>query len=761
MNVPSPFQQREAGGTDAKSMLPGGAAPIKVGAQPVVGPMTPIPAPTPLAPRAPATPAPLVAPAPGAGPVAAPPATPQMVPAYLAKAMQKQQEKLAAEHAMVPAPAVGAPATPAAPVAPVAPVAATPEPAPAPERAAAPVAPTNTTAAVTTEAAGTTTTAPTNTTTATPAQVTPPTDPSLVVVATDTPEQASQKTAAQKTQDALIAKYTEYANAKEDPAFVAQYNKLLIDSAIQNQAAIDATKRAIASNPDLAGQPAGDAMLGLKAIQLGSNLSDLKATLSVEGAKAVADLNKYGLEGLYKLNQDKMSQDDKDVLAYGQVLDRMISSGASDEDLRAYYDKTIKPLLGGKDISFDQFRSPAERQALIAGVQTDGLSQMRDALDRGDTPGALQALEAAYSPARQTELGKSLIGSTDVATINKWLKDAGYDAITTAADLIGREDDVFIAQQISQGKAKINESPLQPQIDALLGSLKGKVDITDPDVLDAVHEYIYQQEYGDPEQPNVLPWDSDVTSYKYKDWEVFDPKTGAVVSKGNEFYDPTHNPEPKPGDASYDWKNSLDTAWQKYLAANPDSKTRLSRDDWFAKFKTDYTDYTKKNPDGSLDGFLNGTTSGTGGSTGTPWTAGSGTGTDENLPAIKDKGQKALAAQADVSKINFDDPNVKAYLASLPATLPAQIGNATTFGTSNIGNWIKFGDKYYRVDNGEQHRFEKKTTAGNSSFTHRDIMQLTGQDGKQVWVDSDGKIFTTPPPKDRQAFYDWYTAGAK
>ncbi len=531
-----------------------------------------------------------------------------------------------------------------------------------------------------------------------------------------------------------------WAEAKEDPAFVRQFNNLLLQSAVQNQATIDATKRAIAQNPSLAGQPAGDALLGLKAIQLGMNLDQMKANLSVDHAKAVADMNRYGFEAMYKLNQDKLSQDEKDVETYGQIFDRMISSGASDQELEAYFNKTIKPLMGDKDISYAQFRSPAERQRILSDVWTAGDEQFRDALDRDDLPAALQALEAAYAPAEQVRRGNDLIAKNDLATINGWLKDAGYDEITDMADLIGREDDVFVAQQVSKGKKKISESPV------LLKVLQGRgMDITDPDIIGAVEEYIYQQEFGDPEDPNVLPWDSDVTSYKYKDWEIFDPSTGRVVDAGGEFYDPQDNPEPAPGSAAYQWRDTLDKAWQNYLAANPDSKSRLSRDDWFAKLKKDYLAVGK--PDIKIEDFISGNT----GEGSKPWAPGAPETPPENVPAVVEAGKTKLAKESDVTKVDFTDPDVMGYLNSLPALLPAQIGNASTYANAHVGEWVKVGDQFYRVDSGLQGRY-------GSGDRHRDVMQLTRKDGTTVWMRADGK-WTETPPADRSSpnkFKAWY-----
>ncbi len=752
MNIPSPFQQRPSGqapsGVDSKSMLPGGAKPITPGAPPVLPDAAPVPAPvTPAASPsgvpaaapfgsrqvAPARPSPgAQTPTPAATPAqpVAPP-QPQMVPAYVAKAMEKQAEREAKENALVPAPAPGA--------------------TPAPTRQEAPAQPAGAVAA-------TTTTATDTRSDVTPDQLAAEQSKlgevnaanaeeqariaALTPAATDTPAQVADKAATVAKDQQLRDMATQWLTAKEDPAFVRLFNQTMLDTAIGNQAAIDATKRAIAQNPSLAGQPAGDAMLGLKAIQLGMELSDLKANLSIEHARAVAKMNKDGFDALYQLNRDKMTQDEKDIETYGTVMDRMISSGASDEELKAYYDRTIKPLLGDKDITFDQFRSPAERQSILSGVQNDGLEQMREALDRGDTPGALAALEAAYAPAKQIELGNALIAANDIATINGWLKDAGYEEIDSMADLIGREDDVFIAEQISKGKTKNSESGLQPKVDAMLRVLQGRgMDITDPDVIDAVEEYLYQQEFGDPEEPNVLPWDSDATSWKYKDWEIFDPATGRVLSDGDEFYDEQDNPEPAVGSAEYNWRNALDNAWQKYLVATPRDQ-RLSRDDWFAEFKTKYTGSGKP-----VDEFL------------VEWKPGSKKVEIEDRPAAINEGKRLVSQQTDVTKIDFTDPNVAAYFEDLPALLPAQIGNAETFAKGKIGEWVRFGDKYYRVDAGAQQWY----SGSQNEKRHRDYMTLTGQDGKTLYVGSDGRSTTTPPPtgkggSGRDAFKAWYNS---
>ncbi len=716
MNVPSPFQQRQpqTSGVDAKSMLPGGASPISgPGAQPEVAPMTPTPAPVaPVAPPAPkvspVVPAPAVRGAPAGLNAPAAPA-PQMVPAYVAKAMEKQNERLAKENAMVPAPAAGA--TPAAPAATTA-ATETPAPtrAPQPEAAAGAAQATTTTEAAPDYSSMKSVEYEHNPDGS--IKTNPDGSPVLAVdpyapAPDDTPEKVDQKKTGAQLQADLRAKFEEYMNATEDPAFKAQYNRLLMQSALENQATIDATKRAIAANPSLAGQPAGDAMLGLKAIQLGMSLDEMKGSLTVENAKAVAAMNKYGLEGLYRLNQDQMAQDDKDLLSYSGVLQRMASSGATRDEMEAYYNKTIVPLLGGKDISFDQFLSPSEIQGLLSGVQTDGLEQFRNHLDQGDLPGALQALEAAYSPAKQIELGNALIAKNDVATINNWLKDAGYDPIETMADLIGREDDVFIAEQVSKGKKKIADGPIQSRIDSILGGLRGTVDITDPDVIDAVRAWVLEHDPafgGDPESEAKLPWQDDKTSFIYKDWEIFDPTTGRTIDAGGEFYDPKDNPEPAPGSAAYDWRSALDGAWQKYLASTP-TADRLSRDDWFAEFKKGYTGSNKDVAEFAAT-----------------WTPPKKTVEIKDRPEAIAEGERAIKAADAFKNVDWTDPNVKEFVANLDRLEAKDVSKAlAAAGSQSV---VNIGGKIYRVQGLEN-------VGGGVS---NDYIRLEDQQGNVVWI---------------------------
>ncbi len=572
-------------------------------------------------------------------------------------------------------------ATPAPAAAPTAePPVVTPTPAPAAEvPVVAPVAEAVVTPPVTTEA--------------TPAPVA---DAVLVPAATDTPVVASAKTQVQTDLDTVADYYRNLATMKDDPAFRAKFNQTMMTLGLQNQAASDALKMRINQDPSLRGQPAGEAILSLWASKTGMAKDQLIAEMGVEELKRIADLNKYGIDGLYKLSRDKMSDNEKDLLDYGQVLDRMIASGATDEQLNAYFNKNIVPLLDGKDITLDQFRSPTERLTLITGARDASLTLMRDALSDNNLSGAIDAFEAAYTPAVQVERGKNLIANNDLSAVNAWLKDAGFSEVTDVSELIGREDDVFAAKTISDAKKKLDESPLQPQIDSLLDTLKGRgIDITDPDVLKAVNDYVYQATYGDPEQPNVLPWDSDVTSWQYKDWEIFNPSTGAVVSAGDEFYDPQDNPEPQPGSAAYTWRATLDSAWQKYLRENPDSKKRLSRTDWFNQLKADYI--AAKDPNMTIGDFINGTEGSE------QWKPDAKKTDLEDVTLTAADQKRALGASADPYKYFTDNLSalvdtgvVKRYTtaASLPTSSEQWQGILTD---GNSQGFVEIGGKPYQI----------------------------------------------------------------
>jgi hypothetical protein len=151
-------------------------------------------------------------------------------------------------------------------------------------------------------------------------------------------------------------------------------------------------------------------------------------------------------------------------------------------------------------------------------------------------------------------------------------------AAPDAASLIGRESDVFLAKQISDIKSKANETWLTSATTQMEQDLKTQgFDITDPAVHQGVVGYLMQQHYGDPSQPNQLPWDpASPASNNYTSWPAAD---------GSNAYKPYDSTNPKPNPVTepqlYARQTALDSAWTAYVHDNPDATSRMSRSDWY------------------------------------------------------------------------------------------------------------------------------------------------------------------------------------
>ncbi len=558
------------------------------------------------------------------------------------------------------------------------------------------------------------------------------------------PEQAKILTAAQQQFEDLVAKANEWMNAKEDPASKLAFSKAIIDSAMSNQAAMDAAKMQIASNPALAGQGAGNALLALRASQLGMAEADLRANLAINEQRAIAELNQKGFDAVMKLNEIRKSEDEKNLSSYGSALDEMIKGGADDAALEDFFNNNIKPLLpgGGAGLTLDMFRNPATRANLLQTTRTATQTALRQAIaGKQDLTTLQQLITAGWTEQQLTDIGTDWMNGKSLEDINAGLVEAGFEPVESMADLVGNEDLLGQASLINTNRAEINRQPYQDDLDDTLELLTGMgYDLT-PELEASVKAYIIQQSLPGADVNDVPPWRDDATAHLYDSWPL----------PGKSEFEPGAIEESPASALLYGRNAAIDSLWEQYLASTAGDTERLTRKDW-------YSDLVKNNP-----GVADGSKSATEIRAITPTkTTPKPAKVDREVAEVE--GKRLLGIESDVASIDFEDPDIKAYLASIQPTLPAQIKSAKTFAKANIGQWINIGGKYYRVDNGYERAYEfddKFFGSGSNDYKHKSYMEVTGTDGKKVYVSSDGRTTTTPPPaggesSGAKSFKSWY-----
>lgn len=689
----APPAARQPGATITPPAAPAPGATLAPPVQPMAKP---------AAPAAPVAPAPASTPAPAQSP---------MVPAYVAKAMERQRAKEEKENAMVPAPGTGAPA-PTEPAAPLARQSA------APAARAASVTPAQPVTPPATEQQPVTPVAPEPSASG----VTPPT-------AEDAPEVVAAKTEAEQTFADLMAKAQEWMNAKEDPASKLAFSQAITQSALVNQEAMNAVRGQIAANPALAGQPAGDALLALRASQIGTTMADLKGRLAIEEQREISRLNQLGFEATMKLNEIRKTEDERNLASFGSVLDEMIRGGADEATLEEFFNSNIKPLLpgGGAGMALDQFRNAGTRAQLLQGHRSETQRMLREAIaSNADQATINQLVSAAYTEDQLSGIGKDWLTGKSLEEVNQVLRDAGYEEIEDLSELIGNEDLIGQAKIVADNKAQINRKPYQDEVDSTLQTLTDSGVILTPELEADVKAYIIRQSLPGADTSELPPWQDDVTAHLYGSWPL----------PGQTGFGPSIQDTPT-SHSAYARNEALNDAWEAYLRRNPDD--HVTREEWYnaqseavksggvtgaalEQSLREQSDPKKRVAPGDL-----------------------AEAEARNMATKK----QLLDTKADVTEIDFDDPDVVFYMENLPALLPGQIGNAKKYAKDKVGEWINYGGNVYRIEDGTQRRYYRRDR-------HRDFMTLTAKDGSKLYVGSDGRTTTTPPPSGPIAFGAWY-----
>ncbi len=534
-----------------------------------------------------------------------------------------------------------------------------------------------------------------------PAAVVPPVSNITPPAATDTPVVVAAKTQAQKTFDDMVAKAQEWMNAKEDPASKLAFSRAIVQSALTNQEAMNAAKASVANNPALAGQPAGDALLALRAQQLGLQMSDLKANLAISEAKAISELNKYGFEATYKLNELRKTEDEKNLTSYGSVLDEMIKGGADNATLENFFNTNIKPLLpgGGAGMTLDMFRNEGTRAQLLQAHRSETQKLFRDAiLQHADLATIRQLMSAAYTDDQIASIGKDWMDGKSLDEVNAVLKDAGYDQIEDLSDLIGNEDMIGEAKIIADAKKEAAKKPYDDDVDNTLQTLRDAGYELTPATEAAARAYIIRQSLPGADVNELPPWRDEATAHLYESWPL--PGT-------NRWGDPIED-TPTTHEV-YARNQVLNTAWERYVSQNPTSATRLTRAEWY---------------DAAMKHFEEGDTAPAawleqGISNWTPPVKKVEAG-DRTLAAAE--GKRLVDAAKAFSDINWNDVNVVEYVNSLARLADKDVTKALAdAGAPTVVNI-----------NGNVYRVQDLDNRGGGEGG--DYIRLEDKTGKTVWI---------------------------
>lgn len=605
-----------------------------------------------------------------------------MVPAYVAKAMERQRAKEEKENAMVPAPGTGAPA-PTEPAAPLARRSA------APAGQAASVTPAQPVTPPATEQQPVTPVVPEPSASG----VTPPT-------AEDAPEVVVAKTEAEQTFADLMAKAQEWMNAKEDPASRLAFSQAITQSALVNQEAMNAVRGQIAANPALAGQPAGDALLALRASQMGTTMADLKGRLAIEEQREISRLNQLGFEATMKLNEIRKTDDERNLASFGSVLDEMIRGGADEATLEEFFNSNIKPLLpgGGAGMTLDQFRNAGTRAQLLQGHRSETQRMLREAIaSNADQATINQLVSAAYTEDQLSGIGKDWLTGKSLEEVNQVLRDAGYEEIEDLSELIGNEDLIGQAKIVADNKAQINRKPYQDEVDSTLQTLTDSGVILTPELEADVKAYIIRQSLPGADTSDLPPWQDDVTAHLYGSWPL----------PGQTGFGPSIQDTPT-SHSTYARNEALNDAWEAYLRRNPDS--HVTREEWY----------------NAQSEAVKG-----GGVTGAALEQALREQPDPKkrvAPGGRDlaaeEGLRAIKAAKSLSEVDFDDPNVAEYFASLDRLVANDITKALVKNSS--GDLVNI--------NGEPYIVLGLDGTGERMNEKADYIRLQDKDGNIVWM---------------------------
>lgn len=446
---------------------------------------------------------------------------------------------------------------------------------------------------------------------------------------------------AQTNIDLLSQKAKEAVLATEDPVAKMAFNNALTNIGVFNQAQRDLMQQQINQSPGLSGQPAGTAMLSMLARQQGFDVSNLITNLSIESAKTVRDLNKWGFEGLaniVRFQETQKANIRSDLLKVGDIdgfasqfktdtgitvdvtdlkalspatqnaiatqqnlLDATLKSGDL-EAARRHFDTIV--ALNPKAFKGATFESLGfeDGSYLLQNAQNQQIDDViRLNLAQDDIKTAIQGIETQFNLNERIEGGAELFNNKTLEEINAALESIGEAAVQDKTELIGREEELFTAFKIQELQKGLDKTAVDAGVDFFTNELlKLNPDLALDDAanksirsfvldLNTGGDLVVDQNGNVTFDPNELvqPWDDSSSSiHLFKSWPVMD--TNGNITKGD-FYTES-NPEPNPSSAIGQYETDLNQKWESYLM-NTAKEDRVTRDAWFAATKAGTQDF--------------------------------------------------------------------------------------------------------------------------------------------------------------------------
>ena len=436
----------------------------------------------------------------------------------------------------------------------------------------------------------------------------------------------------------VITNLENYANnaltATEDPNSQRIFNHAIVNLGRMNQAEKDALQMRINQNPGLSGQGAGYFLLDQLAMTQGARRDDLIIKLSIEAADRIRDLNQWGFEKSMKI-WEKKEQHKKDIrdellasgdtgawasqfksdtgievdvagmeelspatqAAVGTQMDLMeaaIANGDMDQ-ARIHWDNILALSPNAfKGADFDSMGFEDQSYILKSEADDEIWAVVRTDVMQGDWENAADGIVRLF-PDEQIRIdnGKEAINTMDLNEINEILMDVGKPTIESKDDLIGIEDEFFVDKELSQIKGNTEVDAVAVATKDILNNLKQMgYDVTDPDIKQSVHGYVFDLQMGNGitvvdgeviyDVSKLLPpWDENSKdSHLYTDWPYF-KEPSQIGTDQAPFYEGWQNIESNevPGKLS-EYQGGMDRKWEKYLATTPKDE-QMNRKEWF------------------------------------------------------------------------------------------------------------------------------------------------------------------------------------
>jgi hypothetical protein len=417
--------------------------------------------------------------------------------------------------------------------------------------------------------------------------------------------------------------------ATEDPNATRLFNQAMTRIGLFNQAQRDSLQMQINADPALANQGAGYALLGLLAQQQGFNVADMLTNLSVESAKIVADMNKWGANMAYKIWDAENVQKNiirGEILAagdfggYANQFEADTGIAIDVQDMKEQSPETQQAVATQLDLMWEAIKNEGPESETALGhfntimalapnlfkgatfeamVGSEGFmvhsemeaeieGDVRTSIAQGNWGDAADGIRRLHPDETiRIDNGQTMIDTMSLGDLNDMLEAAGMDTVTDKTELYGIEDDVFVASEIARLKDEYETNTIDVETQDLLGELHEQGwDITDPELVAAVRAYVFDINYlPTDENGNLIgvpipPWeDGSLDAHLFSDWPKYNFETGVLEYTGGTAYGPS-NPKEDPTTSLGQYNDNLDRLWESYLLTTPQDEV-VSRETWY------------------------------------------------------------------------------------------------------------------------------------------------------------------------------------